>query len=109
MSAEPPLTSSRMSVASWPSCSMMATSRSATWRRAYSRELAAATEVGECDAAVGQREEVAGVRVGVEEAVHEDLLVVADDAFARRRLAVDHLAVELVEPVERDADDALLA
>ena len=71
-------------------------------------ELAAATEVGEGHAAVGQREEVARVRVGVEEAVHEDLLVVADDALVRRRLAVDMGAVELVEPVERDADDSLL-
>ena len=51
-------------------------------------------EVGEADAAVRQHEEVAGVRVGVEEAVREDLLEVAVDAALGELAAVDARLVE---------------
>ena len=72
-------------------------------------QVAAPAEVCERHATIGQGEEVTGVWVGVIEAVDEDLLVVARDASPCDLHTVDAVGIELVEPVERDALDAVRA
>ena len=70
-------------------------------------QLPRSAEVGERDASVGRGEEIPRMRVGMVEAVDEDLFVVADDALPGDLVAVDAVRVQLLEPVERDALHAL--
>ncbi|MNS82026.1 hypothetical protein D3C72_1157600 [compost metagenome] len=66
-------------------------------------ELAEDAEVQQRQAAVGRDVEVAGVRVRVEEAEHQDLLEDAGDGCPHERAAIDAVGVEGHGVVDREA------